>query len=170
MKSTDYLKIQHVKLIQAQKISDFWHQISDQMINWLKKDQQNASCQIIIHKFKIVLHLAKSKIYSKHHQLQFKNISNSLSQIHQNDLAQNLLHSNHSLNQISFWINLTVYSQACLMIWIVNSALNLHWSSNSIWLSFNSVTQLIKKMMNLTTINKIHHLKLSFRTFLWTSK
>ena len=149
------LKFQHVKLNQARK-SEI-SAIPDQMINWLKKDQQNASCQITTCEPKMVLHLVKSKIYSKHHQQQFRGTSDSLSQIHQSDLAQNLLCSSHSLNQAPLWTS-TAYSQAHLtMIWIANSALKSHWSSNSKWSSFNLVAQLVKKMLYLTCsiINKM---------------
>ena len=157
-------KFQHVKLNQVWKSEIFNIQIK-QSINQ-KNHQQNASYQIITHKLKMILHLVKSKIYSKCHQLQFKNISDSSSQICWNDLTQNSLHSSHDLNQILFWINSTVYLQAHLMIWIVNSALNLHWSSNLVWLSpVNLMIQLIKKMMNFTIIIKTIYLNL-----MWTSR
>ena len=129
------LKFQHVKLNQAWKSEIFDIQIKQSTDQ--KDHQQNASCQIATCEFKMILHLAKSKIYTNHYWLQFKNISNSLSQIHWNNLIQNFLHLNHSLNQIFFWINLTVYSWVHSMIWIINSALNSHWSSNSVWLLFN---------------------------------
>ena len=124
----------------------------------MKKNQQNTSCQIITHEFKIILHLTKSKIYSKHHYWQFEDVSNLLSQIHQNNLIQNFLHLNHNLNQIFFWINLTIYLQAHSIIWIVNSASNSHQNSDSVWLLLNLMIQLIKKMLNsaFSTIKTTH--------------
>ena len=161
-----YLEISMHQAQSSLEISDFRHPDpwpNDQLI---EKDQQNTSCQIATCEFKTVLHLVKSKIYTNHHQLQFRDASNSLSQIHQNDLVQNFLHSNHDLNQAPFWINSTAYSWASLTIWIANSALNSHQSSNSVWLPLNSVAQLVKKMLNsaCSTI-KTTHLNL-----MWTSR
>ena len=166
MRSTSYLKISTCWAQSSLRIRDFWQSLIKQSIN--QKDQQNALCQITTCELKVVLHLVKSKIYSKHHHWQFENISNSLSQIHQNNLVQNFLHSNHSLNQAFFWINLTAYSWACSTIWIVNSASNLHQSSNSVWLLLNSVIQLVKKMLN--SASSTIKFNLSLRTSLWTSK
>ena len=166
MRLTTYLKNSTCQAQSSLEIRDFQH--SDQNDQLIKKDQQNASCQITTHELKMILHLAKSKIYTNCHWLQFRNASDSLSQICWNDLAQNSLHSNHDLNQTLFWINLTVYSQACSTIWIVNSALNLHWSSNSVWLSLNLMIQLIKKTLN--SASSTIKLNSSFRISLWTSK
>ena len=150
------------------EIRDFRH--SDLWPNGqlIEKDQQNASCQVATREPKVVLHLVKSKIYSKCHQQQSEGASNSLSQVHQNDLAQDSLHSSHGLNQAPPWTNPTAYSRACstMTIWIANSALNSHQSSNSVWLSLNLMIQLIKK-----TLNSAHSMiKTTHLNLMWTSR
>ena len=111
------------------------------------------SCQNITCELKMILHLVKSKIYSKCHQQHPRGTSNSQSQACWNNLAQDPLHPSHGLNQAP-WTNLTVYPQACLMTtWIANSALNSHWSPNSKWL-LNPMTQPVKANFICPTINK----------------
>src|SRR5438034_11690799 len=97
---TTYLKNSTCQVQSSLEIRDFQH--PDQNNQSIKKNQQNASCQITTCELKMILHLTKSKIYSKCHQQQLKDISDLLSQIHQKDSAQNLLHFSHNSSQIIF--------------------------------------------------------------------
>src|SRR5436190_7903187 len=104
-RSTSYLEISTHQAQSSPRIRDFRQPLTKWSID--QKDQQNTPCQITTHEPKAVLHLAKSKTYSKHHQQQSGGASNPLSQVHQSNLAQNPLHSSYSLNQVPPWTNST---------------------------------------------------------------
>src|SRR5947207_2129087 len=129
MRSTSYLEISTRQAQSSPRIRDFRQPLTKQSTD--QKDQQNTPCQVATREPKAVLHLAKSKTYSKRHRQQPGGASDSLDQVHRrNDLAQDPLHPSHDSSQATPWTNPTAYPRARSTTWIANSASNLHRSPN----------------------------------------